>query len=880
MINVKNLSKVYKSKKGLPCVALDDLSFTLADKGMVFILGKSGSGKSTLLNLLSGLDTVTSGDIIIDGNNFSSFNERDYENYRNSYVGFIFQDFCLIESLSVKENIELSLKLQGKTCEKELADLLNTLELTSLENRLPVELSGGQRQRVAIARAMIKSPKLILADEPTGNLDSLSAVQVLTSLKKISADNLVVVVSHNPEDAERYGDRIIEIADGKIISDVTRNDRLSGEVIINENEIIIPDKKRLNQDELTAINNHIKNGKVSIKQAPALFSKTQGESENSTTAKSVTFTRSKMTPRSTLKFSFRFLLNKLPSFIFSILMVTVIVVMFGLCQLISLFDENSALNSAIQDSKEDVFIMQKAYEGKSMFNEIKTDGLVEVTDEDVQKFYDAGYEGKVYKLYNSAISPAKVSYKIETQAYIKIEDNYKNFYALEDMGVLVCDEEFLIKKFGKDGKLNYLAQAGEKNEGGIIITDYVADSIIAYSSLPSLDYAHIVGTVLYNRAYVNAIIDTGYKQKYASIMQKFKEYSSNYSPETRLALIDLTHEEEYIAMLEDLNSFLNVSYCTNPNFIIDSNNYSCRQFTRILNSDLYTEDGDFYYIDYLDCMYATVYSEYAHIERGEIIFPLERYNQLFKKDLVSNTDPNFEEKTITLKCYPKYHTGERVMKYEITFNIVGLTHDKHAYMNAEDLEYMRSYELFPYALYFDNTSDVINVNQTGKDNLFVATSGTFEAITSISEIVVAFKGLFLLIAICICIAGLMILISFGFSNVRKRNFEIGVIRALGGTIKEVSLIFITQMVLAGVFICLLSSLGLYFAVEGANSLLGESFMVLMNNASVMHLEIVTFNPIVLVIDLAVIIFITFISAFAPILSIRKVKPLEILRKKD
>ena len=113
MISIKNLTKIYKSKKGRPCTALNDVSFNLADKGMVFILGKSGSGKSTLLNLLGGLDTITSGEIIMGGNSFSHFTESDYANYRNSFVGFVFQDFCLIESFTVRENIALSLEFNG-----------------------------------------------------------------------------------------------------------------------------------------------------------------------------------------------------------------------------------------------------------------------------------------------------------------------------------------------------------------------------------------------------------------------------------------------------------------------------------------------------------------------------------------------------------------------------------------------------------------------------------------------------------------------------------------------------------------------------------------------------------------------------------------------
>ena len=216
MIIIKELTKIYKSKYASPCRALDNVSFTLPDKGMIFILGKSGSGKSTLLNLLGGLDSITSGDVIANGNSLVNFTEKEYAEYRNSYVGFVFQDYCLIESFTVKKNVLLSLDIQGKEGESKLEEVANKLDIIDLLERFPKELSGGQRQRVAIARAIIKKPELILADEPTGNLDSLSAKQVLETLKTISQEKLVLVVSHNPDDAEKYGDRIIEIADGKI----------------------------------------------------------------------------------------------------------------------------------------------------------------------------------------------------------------------------------------------------------------------------------------------------------------------------------------------------------------------------------------------------------------------------------------------------------------------------------------------------------------------------------------------------------------------------------------------------------------------------------------------------------------------------------------
>lgn len=220
MIELKNVIKIYKSKKSSSTVALNNINLKFNNKGMVFIIGKSGSGKSTLLNLLGGLDTLTSGKILINEKDITSFTQSQFDSYRNTYIGFVFQEFNILEQYDVYENIELSLRLQEeKLSKEEIEQLLDKLELSNLGTRRMNELSGGQKQRVAIARALIKNPKIILADEPTGNLDKNSSEQIFRILKEISKERLVIVVSHDTNTAKKYASRIIEIEDGKVLSD-------------------------------------------------------------------------------------------------------------------------------------------------------------------------------------------------------------------------------------------------------------------------------------------------------------------------------------------------------------------------------------------------------------------------------------------------------------------------------------------------------------------------------------------------------------------------------------------------------------------------------------------------------------------------------------
>lgn len=220
MLELKNVSKTYKGKRGAETKALIDVSLKFEDTGLVFILGKSGCGKSTLMNVMGGLDKADSGEIVIMGKSSNEFSPTDFDSYRNTFVGFVFQEFNILNEFSVEDNIALALELQGKKRDPEtIEEILKKFELEGFAKRKPNTLSGGQKQRVALARALVKDPKIILADEPTGSLDSETGKDVLDTLKKLSEQKLIIVVSHDRDFAEEYADRIVEMKDGKIISD-------------------------------------------------------------------------------------------------------------------------------------------------------------------------------------------------------------------------------------------------------------------------------------------------------------------------------------------------------------------------------------------------------------------------------------------------------------------------------------------------------------------------------------------------------------------------------------------------------------------------------------------------------------------------------------
>ena len=221
LIKLKNVSKFYYSK-GVIASGFSKLNLEFNECEFVAITGESGSGKSTLLNVISGLDTYEEGEMYINGDETSHYTEKDFEDYRRKYIGNIFQNFNLVNSYTVYQNIELVLLLNGnkkKEIKKQVIDLIKKVGLYKFRNTKASKLSGGQKQRVAIARALAKDTPIIIADEPTGNLDSKSAKEIIKLLSEISKNKLVIVVTHNYEQVEEFVTRKIKMHDGHILED-------------------------------------------------------------------------------------------------------------------------------------------------------------------------------------------------------------------------------------------------------------------------------------------------------------------------------------------------------------------------------------------------------------------------------------------------------------------------------------------------------------------------------------------------------------------------------------------------------------------------------------------------------------------------------------
>ena len=387
MLIVKNLKKTYKTKGGVEVHALDDVSITFPENGMVFLLGKSGSGKSTLLNVIGGLDRVDSGEIIVKGKNSKTFSGADYDSYRNTFIGFIFQEYNILNEFNVEQNISLALQLQGKPNDKKaVEEILEKVDLKGLGKRKPNTLSGGQKQRVAIARALIKNPEIIMADEPTGALDSNTGKQVFETLKKLSKDKLVIVVSHDRDFAEHYGDRIIELSDGKIISDTSKEyvepkQANSNVHIINDHTVAIRDTSKLTSSDMDVIFKALKDSKGEavitsgehdlplVRQAIHINSDNSSEVFNDTgevetkeyNPSETKFIRSKLPMARAFKMGSSTLKTKPIRLIVTSLLTIVALTMFGLTSTLMLFKESYSIYKALQHSDYNSEVVEKKY---------------------------------------------------------------------------------------------------------------------------------------------------------------------------------------------------------------------------------------------------------------------------------------------------------------------------------------------------------------------------------------------------------------------------------------------------------------------------------------------------------------------------------------
>lgn len=871
MIKITSLNKIYRSKKRRKCHALNDINLTLPDAGLVFVLGKSGSGKSTLLNLIGGLDNITSGSVEVDGNDLAKFKEKDFCNYRNSHIGFIFQDYHLIDELTVYENIRLSLDLENRNEYYLIGEALARVDLAGYEERYPTELSGGEQQRVAIARAIVKKPRIILADEPTGNLDTNTARQIVELLKELSKDCLILIVSHNINDANNYADRIIELKKGRIISDKSRNPEFLDEVSLQNGELVYPQGLALSDNDIDFINNNLTKFK---KKTDKFLPTAEPKSE----ARKVKIPNKNLSLGRELNLSGKFLKSKTLAISFSAFMVAVIMVIMALAQTIIAFDGGEIIENEMDKMDETSLFMLNTVssEEKELIGENAQDFYVDISDDEIQKFRDFGYDGDIYKVYNLFMPIKNGSSNLSAGWHNSFFSVSPYLKALT--GVISVDEEFLVSKFGK---VEYLAKLDEFHPGGIVITDYVADAIRSHNSkYINKSYDELLGKYLWGdmnlaRGYINGIIKTGYKEEFKELFESFN--NGEITSDT-----DLSKNEDYLRFCSEVYSTLGFGYSFEEDFEASyENNYPC---------DLLWHHK--LYFDNLE--YVTIFSPQVWVAddlgialaENEILLPYGVYNEVFGTNYTAKDVDSFVPHDVNLSHYRYYDYACENPLFTMNVRIAGITthdsggthptiivSDKIATSFAKD-------SIMIAGLYFDGNKDIDTVIDTANELGFTPYASAVEGIHTMTKAVDVFIPIFELIAIFLCVGVIFILVNFSSKMINDKMHEIGILKALGTKNSSIGAIFGLQVALIAILTCILATAGYYFFIDLANDVLIESLMRLAPSHVVLDLDFLTFQPKIALENCVLVGALALISLIFPMVKIKAIKPVKIIKAKD
>ena len=869
MIEIKNITKIYKSKKRTSHKALDNISLTLPNSGLVFIIGKSGSGKSTLLNLLGGLDSVTDGSIIVDGNNITKYKENEFANYRNNHIGFIFQDYHLLDNLTVYENIRLSLNLNRLEDNGDVARALEKVGLAGYEQRFPAELSGGERQRVAIARAIVKRPYVILADEPTGNLDNVTATAIVELLKELSRDCLILIVSHNTIDTYKYADRIIKLSDGTVVSDETHNPEYPDHVSYVDDVMYYPTDATLTDKEIAELNDRISKGELrGVVARRDKYTPTTATVE----ARARSIDRKNLSMRNICKLCFTFLKSKVPRIALSSFIIAVIMVILALSETIIAFDSGKIIRDELKKMDQRSIFMEKVVteEAKS---ELGRDMFASVTDADIEKFKSAGYSGEIYKVLN---------YNIPIDGGNNSIGSYENYfgqssiYARNMLGTMIVDERFLTENFGD---YEYVASAEESHPAGIVITDYLADVILtqnrkylgkSYDDLIGEYYSYYQTS---SRGYINAIIKTDYKEDFKGLLE-------DYGTKKIIDITALKEDERFIEYANAVYSRLGFAYTTNPNFTADFASAPPAQTVWHLKLKL-----DDHIIDHTNSMKYLLCTDDEYevdLSGDEVVFSLTKYNEIFGTSYTASTSKDFVPHTVLLQqfAYDDYNQSSALMDKRIYVAAIDPKVSSTMVVSEELYSEFCENSLYTKGLYFYGGENMHSIIPVADQLNYKQQMSIIDGIHTMTKAVDVFVPIFELVAMVLCAGVVFILVNFSTRMIRDKMHDIGILKALGCKNSTIGAVFGLQLALIAVFTIILSSLGYFFFIDLANTVLIDSLKILADGYTVIDMKFLSFRMIIACINALAVIALTLVSFIIPMIHIYRIKPVKIIKAKE
>lgn len=908
MLEIKNLSKIYKPKKGVPVTALKGISLKLPDTGMIFLLGKSGSGKSTLLNLLGGLDSYDSGEIIINGVSSKNFKQRHFDSYRNTYVGFIFQEYNVLDEFNVGENIAIAIELQGKKAtDQEINRILTQVDLEGYGNRKPNELSGGQKQRVAIARALVKNPEIIMADEPTGALDSNTGRQVLDTLKKLSKEKLIVVVSHDREFAENYADRIIELADGEIINDLTvDNDMCEQEaenLAFSEDCVTVKSGYHLTEEDLKRINEYIDsvksgNFKLSVSESKnSKFKNTDTQKITSNTARSFKPIKSKLPMRNAFKMGASGLKHKKFRLVITILLSCIALGLFGLADTFAAYNHIKVCTNSIYDSGVDYATVIKSrrygddwYDYKNYLSEkdladIKANTGVSLNGVFYPKSADLSFLGNI----NTESETSESEYEIY----------YPSFSGYTEIASETLDEFGYKLVAGKlpDGTKNeiavskYIFEVFKKTQytDGVPVKDAKGIETLVYNDIKN--YSDLLDkTITLNgtKYVVTGIVDTNFDlTRYEGLIKK-KENQTSAQKIIDYALVNEfnSHRSYSMASMIMLGSGSLDKMIEAQPPIYDIN----KGYLWFNGANLDIDPNYLTTIDKIDTSgIEWVNGAKTALSEKEIIVFADTVNFWHTENVAQKEDGG----TDYLKTFKKNNSvvlnkfgfGAGKNSDEDGYTVVGVIPNNEKYKNlngtvvvtegllnrfsvVDDGKYTSAVGVMPSGI--EEIRTLVSYCYNTEDNLRypLQNAATFE-LDMINEELKEFAKVFLYIGLGFALFAAVMLANFIGTSISHKKQEIGILRAIGSRSNDVFRIFFAESFIIAMINFLLSSIGVGVITFIINYVIRNQLGIL--------ITILTFNLRQILLLFAVSLLVAFVASYLPVKRIASKRPIDAIR---
>lgn len=879
MIKIENLTKIYRSKNN-DVEALNNVSMILPNKGLICILGKSGSGKSTLLNMIGGLDCPTSGDIKINNMSIVNLTNSKLDKYRNEYVGIIYQDFNLFVDESVKDNILDAARISNITIsEKDIYNLCKRLDLESKENVLVKNLSGGQKQRVAIARCLVKNPKIILADEPTGNLDSKTTKMIFNILKDISNERLVIVISHDSKSALEYADRIIYLSDGTVIKDEMRNNKYKEDF----SSIELPMERKFTINEIKSINKTLKPYDLKVKKRMEKFIETKTVEDDN--EEKMVLGKNKNIFKLVKNMTSKFFKNTRFSFLTTILMITFIIGVLSIAQTFSNFDDSKAILSVANKYDNKSFIMNKAYSYDNNPQDINKRYHIKVNESDIENIYQAGYNGNIYKIYNTPVVTGGKNLNNEMGHVSSNNNLYLGIYTYTSLGTVIVNYDYLDSLFN-GVKVVKGSIENTVNSSKLIVTDYYADSLLAIDRVDGNNvyisddindpYKNIMDKTILNRYKIGAVIETGYREKYKDLIEEFKRIELEPQNAKNIAK-EISKREDTIRFYEELSTSLNFTYSLNQNFYNDYIEETDNLAIWLRNAIVY-HNSDYTHYNSNIHIYAN-----TNLEKDTILLDISLYNEWFNKNLTLDDLSEFEEKEIVISNYSIDQETSDIPKHAVRLRVVGISNLGRGclgYIDRENYKLFAKDSTFIYALMFDNVTEALKVNESAKEIYFYTPINSFSKVFEICNIIDIFSNIFIFIAIILIALELMILLSYNLRVIKKNQYRIGVYKGLGCPFSVFSYSCIINTIILVITTFISSICFVNVASDYVNDILIENFAKFMHTDLVNSFTFVSFDMKNLLLYILVILFVSIISTIIPIIKLKNMKPNLILNKSE